>query len=623
MTVPNEIGLPDHSPARAVGQPEITSLLRLAVAVVAVATLYVAQDVLIPIVLAAILSFVLSPFVAALERIGVPRAISVAVTALVTFCLIVLAGTFVARQASTLAADAPRYALTIQLKLQNLEALASSRLEGIAGSLGMGSVSPAAAHTTPASTAPGPSQGSGGARAPDSPTPVARANNSLLEVARTIVAPVLGPIETTVIVLVIAMFVLMEREDVRDRFIRLAGARDLHRTTAAMDDAAARLSRYFISQLTVNTAFGTVIALGLWSIGIPSPALWGALSGLLRFIPYVGPILAALPPLLLAAAVDPGWRAAVEVALLFVVVEPVTGYLVEPLLYGHSTGLAPIAVIVAAVFWTWMWGPVGLIISTPVTLCLVVMGRHLKSLEFFDVLLGDRPALTPVDTFYQRLLTGDPDDALERADTALQQQTLLEYYDDVVLQALQRAAEDEARGAITVDQATAVSRTMTQVFADLNDRAESPGVLEPATSGPVNDRLIACVAGRGPFDDAVSAMLEQLLEQRRVRTRRVRNADVSRERIGHCDLDTADAIIVLDLDMRAALSPLKYLVRRLRQRTPHARIIVGLRPKAPPGDVTSAPPDAIGADAYVGSLREALDACCSRTDGPPPSRLES
>jgi len=171
--------------------------------------------------------------------------------------------------------------------------------------------------------------------------------------------------------------------------------------------------------------------------------------------------------------------------------------------------------------------------------------------------LGDDTWLAKIhltgDTFYQRLLTGDPDDALERADTALQQQTLLEYYDDVVLQALQRAAEDEARGAITVDQATAVSRTMTQVFADLNDRAESPGVLEPATSGPVNNRLIACVAGRGPFDDAVSAMLEQLLEQRRVRTRRVRNADVSRERIGHCDLDTAHAIIVLDIDMRAAL----------------------------------------------------------------------
>jgi len=614
MNVPNEIGLPDHSPARAAGGPEITNLLRLAVAVVVVASLYVAQDVLIPIVLAAILSFVLSPFVAALERIGVPRAISVAATVLVTFCLIVLAGTFIARQASTLAADAPRYALTIQLKLQNLEAFASSRLEGIAGSLGIGSVSPPAAHTTPASTATVPPQRSGEARAPESPTPVARANNSLLEVARTIVAPVLGPIETTVIVLVIAMFVLMEREDVRDRFIRLAGARDLQRTTAAMDDATARLSRYFISQLTVNTAFGMVIALGLWSIGIPSPALWGALSGLLRFIPYVGPILAALPPLLLAAAVDPGWREAVEVALLFVVVEPLTGYLVEPLLYGHSTGLAPIAVIVAAVFWTWIWGPVGLIISTPVTLCLVVMGRHLESLEFFDVLLGDRPALTPVDTFYQRMLTGDPDDALERADTALQQQSLLEYYDDVVLPALRRATEDEARGAITVEQATAVSRTMMEVFADLNDRAESPGVPDPATRGPVDDRLIACVAGRGPFDDAVSGMLQQLLEQRGVRTRRVLHADVSRERIGQCDFDTADAIILSYLDMRAAQSQIKYLVRRLRQHAPDARIIVGLRPKAPSGDVAAPAPDLIGADTYVGSLREALDACRSRTD---------
>lgn len=611
--MPNEIALPDHSPAHASGGPEIKSLWRLAVAVVVVATLYVAQDVLIPIVLAAILSFILSPAVATLERGGVPRAISVAATVLVTFCLIVLAGTFIARQASTLATDAPRYAQTIQLKLQNLETFASSRLEGIAGSLGLGHVSPTSGHNAPTATVSVPRQESGSARAPETTSPAARANNSLLEVARTIVAPVLGPIETTVIVLVIAIFILMEREDVRDRFIRLAGARDMHRTTAAMDDAAARLSRYFISQLAVNTAFGTAIALGLWAIGIPSPALWGALSGLLRFIPYVGPILASLPPLFLAAAVDSGWSEVVEVALLFVVVEPFTGYLVEPLLYGHSTGLAPIAVIVAAVFWTWMWGPVGLIISTPLTLCLVVMGRHLESLEFFDVLLGDRPALTPADTFYQRMLAGDPDDALERADTALQQQSLLEYYDDVVLQALKRAAEDEARGAMTVEQATAVSRTITQVFADLNERAEPPRKPGKPTQGPPVDRLVACVAGRGPFDDAVSAMLQQLVEQCGARTRRVLHADVSRERIGQCRLDTADVIVVSYLDTHAALSQIKYLIRRLRQHAPHARIIVGLWPQVSPSGVVVPPPDAIGADTYVASLREAVESCCSRT----------
>lgn len=281
---------------------------------------------------------------------------------------------------------------------------------------------------------------------------IAKTETSPFLVVRTILEPVLGPLETTLIVLIIAIFILVEREDLRDRVIRVAGASDLHRTTAAMDDAAQRLSRYFLSQLAVNGAFGLVIGIGLWAFGIPSPAMWGVLAGLLRFVPYIGPILAAVPPIVLAAAIAPGWWKAGEVALLFVAVEPVTGYVVEPLLYGHSTGLAPISVIVAAVFWTWIWGPIGLILSNmPLTLCLVVLGRHVKALEFFDVLLGDRPALAPIDTVYQRLLADNPDEVLEKAEALLQHTSLLDYYDDVMLPALTRAAEDEARDTSAPD----------------------------------------------------------------------------------------------------------------------------------------------------------------------------
>ena len=572
-----------------------------------VATLYVAQDVLIPIVLATILSFVLSPIVNIMERGGVSRTLSVAVTVLLAFCLILLAGTLIARQASTLAADAPRYAATIQQKLENLQAFATSRLEGFASSLGLAPSSPAApgsptvAISQPTSLPAGP--------APP-PTVVAtgavRSDTSPVAVARSLLAPVLGPIETTVIVLVIAIFILMEREDVRDRFIRLAGARDLHRTTAAMDDAAARLSRYFVSQLAVNATFGTVIGFGLWMFGVPSPALWGVVAGLLRFIPYIGPILAAIAPLALALAVDTGWRTAVEVAFLFIVVEPVVGYVVEPLLYGHSTGLAPIAVIVAAVFWTWLWGPVGLIISTPLTLCLVVMGRHVKSLEFFDVLLGDRPALTPADTFYQRMLAGDPDEALERAEAVLQQQSLLDYYDEIVLQALKRAVEDESRGAMTADGAVSFSRMIMEVLSELGERVHSRSA-QAGSKAAADDRPVACVSGRGPFDDAVSAMLMQLLAHRRVRARLVPHVDVSRERIGQCQLADAKAIIVSYLDIEGASSQIKYLVRRLRQHAPGTRIILGLWPDALTVAADRTRLEEIGADAYVGSLRDALE----------------
>ena len=223
----------------------------------------------------------------------------------------------------------------------------------------------------------------------------------------------------------------------------------------------------------VNACFGVVIGVGLWLIGVPSAALWGVLAGLLRFVPYVGPLLAAVAPLTLAAAVDPGWWTTIYVALLFVIIEPLTGYVVEPLLYGHSTGLSPMSVIVAAVFWTWIWGPVGLILSTPLTLCLVVMGRHVKSLEFFDVLLGDRPALSEVNRFYQRTLANDPDEALDQAEKMLADRSLVDYYDSVVVPGLKLAAADEARGTISRQRAAEMTRSILAVIGDLEEHVDA------------------------------------------------------------------------------------------------------------------------------------------------------
>ena len=373
---------------------------------IVVATLYIAQDVLIPITLAVLLSFVLSPLVDFLRRSGLWPAPAVGLSVLVALGAIGLIGTLLANQAATLSADVPHYVEAIQNKVERIQVLAITRVASFtrvisgarpAAAVPVQTVTPEPGRTHPTAPLVGTQQ---------QPVVVelATPKSSPLAVAQTIIEPVIGPLETTVIVLIVAVFILMQREDLRDRFIRLFGATDLHRTTMAMDDAGQRLSRYFVSQLAVNTCFGLVIGVGLWLIGIPSAALWGVLAGLLRFVPYLGPMLAAVAPLTLAAAVDPGWWTTIYVALLFVIIEPLTGYVVEPLLYGHSTGLSPVSVIVAAVFWTWIWGPVGLILSTPLTLCLVVMGRHVKSLEFFDVLLGDRPALSEVNRFYQRTL---------------------------------------------------------------------------------------------------------------------------------------------------------------------------------------------------------------------------
>jgi hypothetical protein len=413
--------------------------------------------------------------------------------------------------------------------------------------------------------------------------------------------------ETAVIVVVIAIFVLMEREDLRDRFIRLAGSEDLQRTTVAMNDAATRLSRYFVSQLAVNATFGTVIGAGLWAIGIPAAGFWGLAAGLLRFIPYVGPVLAAIGPVALGAAIDPGWRAAVEVTLLFVVVEPFTGYFVEPLLYGHSTGLAPISVIVAAVFWTWIWGPVGLIISTPLTLCVVVMGRHVKSLEFFDVLLGDRPALTPADSFYQRILANDPDNALARAEIILEELSLLQYYETVVLEALKRAAQDRARGTLPAGRAVEVTRRTIEVIDELKDfESALPQRRHEDTPSAAS---VLCVSGHGALDDAVTAMLAQLLQERGIRARQVGYGALARDR--SAGLDPADATVMLIsyLDPVESTPHVKYLIRRLRRQAPHVQIVLGLWAALSDRAAQNAPAQTVGADACVTSLQDALEAC--------------
>jgi predicted PurR-regulated permease PerM len=599
-----------------VAVPEMRSLLSLAVAAIVVAALYFAQDVLIPITLAVMLSFVLSPLVNLLERARLWRGPAVILSVAAALGVIGLVATLIASQASSLTVNAPAYARTIEAKVQGVRSFAIDRLGAITREIGgrkaANAITPGSARRGEAAALASAADGAavlaeGGRRAVL--VEVAQPQASPFALARTILEPILGPLETTVIVLIVAIFVLLQKEDIRDRFIRLFGSTDLHRTTMAMDDAGQRLSRYFLSQLAVNACFGIVVTLGLWAIGIPSPAMWGILAGLLRFVPYIGSVLAAVAPLGLAAAIDPGWSLVIWVALLFVVLEPLVGYVVEPLLYGHSTGLSPISVIVAAVFWTWIWGPIGLILSTPMTLCLVVMGRHVKSLEFFDVLLGDRPALTPVESFYQRVLANNPDEALAQAEALLADRPLIDYYDGVLLEGLKLAAEDQARGTLDAERAQRMTNTMLAVIHDLRDHV-ADNAASPASANAVEvpEGAVACISGRGPFDDTVSAMLLQLLAQNGVVAQRIRHDAVSREAIGRADIAGARVVMLSYLELGGAPAHLRYLIRRVRQRAPGAVVIVGLWPQ---GEAALSSPDiqrAIGADHYVGTLRDGVDA---------------
>lgn len=603
-------GAAQISPA---SSPELKSLLAIAVAALSVAALYFAKDVLIPIMLAVMLSFVLAPLVDFLQRMRLWRAPAVILAVLATLGVIGLIGTLIGSQAAALSPDVPKYARTIEAKVEGIQGYAVNSVAAFTKILSTKKPVRERHDTSASVLVPAPP----GSAVPtiEDRRPVlvelAPQEASPITIARTILAPIVGPLETTFIVLVVAIFVLLQKEDLRDRFIRIFGSHDLHRTTVAMDDAGKRLSNYFLSQLLVNTGFGVVIATGLWAIGLPSPALWGILAGLLRFVPYIGSFIAAIAPMALGAAIDPGWAATIYVGLLFVIVEPLTGYVVEPMLYGHSTGLSPVSVIISAIFWTWLWGPVGLIMSTPLTLCLVVLGRHVRALEFFDVLLGDRPALSPVETFYQRILANNPDEALVQAEQFLADRPLIGYYDEVVLAGLKLAAEDEARGTIDRRRSLQMTGSIAEIVEDLSDHAARDSDVQRISE--VGEASLICISGRGPFDGSVSAMVVQLLEQRGLQAQFLPLAGVAREAVASLDLERFDTIIFSYLGLSG--TPLR-LIRRLRQRAPAARILVGpwTETAVPPHDSTEAPV----ADGYYRSLEDLMEAVLAQV--PPGAR---
>jgi hypothetical protein len=463
---------------------------------------------------------------------------------------------------------------------------------------------------------------------------------SPMEMAATYLSPVLSPLAHLGIVLIVTIFVLLQREDLRDRIIRLFGSSDLHRTTVAMDDAAYRLSRFFLTQVAINATFGMVITAGLMGIGLPSPILWGILAGLLRFVPYVGAILGALLPMALAAAVDPGWSMVLWTATLFLVIEPIVGHIIEPLAYGHSTGISPVSVVLSAIFWSWIWGPIGLLLATPLTLCLVVMGRHVDRLEFLDVLLGDRPALTPVENFYQRALAGDPDEAQEQAEVLLKERSLCSYYDEVALKGLHLAAADVRRGVVTVSQLERIREAVIDLVEGLQDHtdvepapqqqqatratrlsaAEQQLPREPRPKLPDAAEIpeawrvegsILCIAGRGPLDEISAILLAQILRKHGMGARVVPYAAVSRREIATLEVTGVRMICVCSVELRGVPSNLRYLLQRLRRKATQAHMLVGMWQDEDPATNDDDLRKTLGADTLASSLREAVLACCN------------
>jgi predicted PurR-regulated permease PerM len=577
-------------------------------AMIIVTVLYMGREVFVPVALAILLSFVLAPPVTLLQRMRVPRAIAAIGAVLFAFAIIFGLGSLIATQLSRLAGDLPRYQTTIESKIQSVRGITggSSTLERAAGMLQDLSKELDKPKTGPANDVQSPVLVSPPGPKSVAPVPVEirQPDPSALENLRSLIAPLISPLATTGIIIIFVIFILLQREDLRNRLIRLAGSHDLQRTTAALDDAAGRLSRLFLNQLLINTGFGILIGTGLWLIGIPSAILWGILAAILRFVPYIGSIIAAAFPLALAVAVDPGWSMLIWTAVLFFAIEPVVGQVVEPLVYGRSTGLSPVAVVVSATFWTALWGPIGLILATPLTVCLVVLGRHVERLAFLDVMFGDRPALSPPEIFYQRMLAGDPTEAAEKAEEFLKERSLSSYYDDVALKGLQLAQSDLDRDALDQARLTKIRDTVFEFVNDLSDQpdheptgeqstldTEAAAAVDDMASDPAyadlrviqktdlapewqGDHPVLCIAGRTPLDEAAAIMLAQLCNVHGLATRVEGSDALATSNIFRLDTTGVVLVCLSYLDTSNA-AHVRYTVRRIRRKLPRAIIMVG------------------------------------------------
>jgi predicted PurR-regulated permease PerM len=602
MTRPLDSANPVAPAGAGTPEPRASSLSTVAIVVLAIGALYFGQDILVPFALAILLSFALGPLVTRLRRVGLPRVPAVLLVVTLAFAGIGAFGLVVGGQLAQLASNLPTYQQNIAAKIRSAQAAAP----------GGGVIDRAASVLRELREEF--EQGKAPAAGPEAP--VVRLEDpetSPLDVFRNVAGPLLGPIGTAGLVIVFVVFMLLEREDLRNRLIRLVGG-DLSLTTEAMDEAARRVSRYLVMQLLVNLTYGVPIGVGLYLIGVPNALLWGVLATVLRFVPYIGPFIAALFPIALSIAVDPGWGMLFSTIGLFLVVELVSNNVVEPWLYGSSTGLSAVAIIVAAIFWTTLWGPVGLFLSTPLTVCLAVMGRYVPHLRFLDVMLGSEPALSPAEAFYQRMLAGDPDEGLQIAHQFLKERPLAAFYDEVALPALRLAERDRQRRALAPERRAAITASVLTVVADLADHEEPADDGGERTSQPVGDpaptgwsgESVLCVAGRSGLDMAAGAMLAQLLERRGIGTRVLPADAVSPEGVGGLDLGGVQLVCLSYLG-GAAVAQARQAGRRLRRLAPETAILVGFWNNQVDEVKAENPASALGADLVATSLAQAVD----------------
>ena len=530
----------------------------LATVVLIVAVLARAQAVFVPLALAIVVAFALGPAVRLVER-ALGRVGAVAVVVLVALAAVAGFGYLLERQVVDLSAEMTKYSDSIKRKMIALRGSEGSSLGDLSKSVDR------AVRNLDEQV-----EADQGAR----PVRVVPAEATALERIESALAPVLEPLARAGIVLVLVIFFLIKREDLRDRFIRLVGRGHVTLTTRALDEAGQRIGRFLAQQSAINGSFGVVVAAGLMGIGIPYAPLWGFVAAVLRFVPFVGTLFAMLIPAALAFAQFPGWWQLGATLGLFLGLDVLVAYVVEPIVIGAKTGVSSMAMLVSAIFWSWLWGPVGLVLSTPLTVCLAVLGKHVPRLSSLAILLDDQPALEDQLVLYHRLLSGDDEEAQEILDKRFREKTRAQVFDEIIIPALLLADRDRARGEISEADHQHVVRTIRALADTAPDALRDP----PTTARPM--RRIVGVSARTVTDETIWEMLAQLFDPEKVQLESVGSSYLGSElppgESGGVSADAPDLVCVISVPP-GGLAQARYICRRLRAKLPNTPLVV-IRP---------------------------------------------
>jgi predicted PurR-regulated permease PerM len=558
----------------------------VALVLLVIAALYFARDILIPLALAVLLAFLLTPAVRFLERWRLGRVPAVMLAAVFSLGVVGGLGWTVTSQLIEAVTQLPEYRDNIRKKVESFRGQPDGALARATQSvqeLSKELASPPGKDAIPALPR-NPSQTQRAAPPPATvrepvPVEVVQPPPNALQSARDVIGPLIAPIGTAGIVIVFTIVILIRREDLRNRVLRLIGVDQLTLVTKAMEDAGSRVSQYLRMQFLVNAAFAGLITLGLSLIGVPTPLLWGVLAGIARFAPYVGPLIGGSLPFAVALAVFPGWQQPLLTLGLFVIIELSVAYAVEPWLYGAQTGISSLAILLSAAFWTALWGPVGLVVSTPLTACLVVLGRHVPRLEFLYVILGDEPVLSPQAQLYQRLLALDRQEAQAAVDGFGAGLKPAELYDSLIVPALILAEEDRHRGALDESHENFVVQLVVEVIEKISAFGEESAPAEwaavPGSPYRAGKTRVICVPAGDKADELAGAMLAQTLQSIDVQSICLPVEHPNEDTLEHLSVGPGDVVCISALPPFALLSA-RTLSKKLRGRFPHLTIMVGL-----------------------------------------------